>query len=124
MQVRKQLDLFIIIAVSLIALTAAPAWSHVFPLRSDPRVGSEVKAPPSSIRIWFDGPLEPIFSEMKLFNGSGKEVETDQSQVAKNDDTLLTLRVDGIGPGKYRVWWGVVGKDGHRTEGDFTFQIK
>jgi methionine-rich copper-binding protein CopC len=26
--------------------------------------------------------------------------------------------------GRYRVFWTVVARDGHRTEGDFSFRVK
>lgn len=107
-----------------VVLFAPDVWAHAFPIRSEPKVGSEVKAPPAQVKIWFDGELEPAFSSIKLIGSDGKEVSAAESKVDEKDPTLLTLSLPTIGPGKYQVKWEVVAKDGHRTEGDFTFKLK
>ncbi len=113
----------ILFSTALVAILATRAWPHAFPLRSEPKVGSEISKSPEFIRIWFDSPLEAVFSNLKLFDPEGVEVDTGSGKVVLNDETLLILPIKEIRPGKYRVWWGVVGIDGHRTEGDFTFEI-
>jgi methionine-rich copper-binding protein CopC len=37
---------------------------------------------------------------------------------------LLEASLPPLPPGTYRVVWSVVSKDGHRTQGDYTFAIK
>jgi hypothetical protein len=34
------------------------------------------------------------------------------------------VSLPSLSPGTYRVIWSVVARDGHRTEGDYTFTIK
>ncbi|MFQ5780267.1 MAG: copper resistance protein CopC [Nitrospiria bacterium] len=114
----------LLFSVFLITVFTTGVWGHVFPVRSDPKVGSEIEAPPELVRIWFDGPLESVFSEIKLFDSGGERIDQGKGKVVSNDPTLLTLPLQPLGPGKYRVRWEVVAKDGHRTEGDFTFQIR
>lgn len=114
----------VLLALLLVALFAPRLWAHAFPMRSEPKVGSEVKEPPVQVKIWFDGELEPAFSSMKLTGPDGKEVAPAESKVDEKDPTLLALSLPKIMPGKYQVKWEVVAKDGHRTEGDFTFKLK
>ena len=114
----------LLLPLLLSPLLAPSVWAHAFPTRSDPKVGSEIGEAPPSIRIWFDGDLEPAFSGMRLFDSEGREVDHGGAGVDEKDPALLTLPVSKIGPGKYRVQWEAVAKDGHRTEGDFTFKIK
>jgi hypothetical protein len=42
----------------ILVIWPALVWAHAFPDHSEPRVGHTVD-PPSSVRVWFDGALEP-----------------------------------------------------------------
>ncbi|HET6369886.1 MAG TPA: copper resistance protein CopC [Nitrospiria bacterium] len=106
-----------------VLLIAASAFAHAFPDHSEPRVGSE-GGPPSEVKIWFDGPLEPVFSDLQVFDHSGKQVDKGDAKVNPKDDTLLQVTVPPLPPGEYKVAWGVVARDGHRTEGNFKFWVK
>jgi methionine-rich copper-binding protein CopC len=37
---------------------------------------------------------------------------------------LLEVSLPSLPTGNYHVFWSVVARDGHRTEGDYTFTIK
>ncbi|MBI1822352.1 MAG: copper resistance protein CopC [Nitrospirae bacterium] len=100
------------------------AFAHVFPDHSDPRVGSEIKDAPSSVRIWFDGQLEPIFSTLQVFDSSGKEVTHQDARVNEKDTAILEVSIPHLPPGKYQVNWKALARDGHLTEGKFYFTIK
>jgi methionine-rich copper-binding protein CopC len=45
-------------------------------------------------------------------------------RVDPKDPTLLEVSVPPLPPGRYHVFWSVIARDGHRTEGDFPFRIK
>jgi methionine-rich copper-binding protein CopC len=109
-------------SVALLA-SAGPAWAHAFPDHSEPRVGSEIKEPPRTVRIWFDGRLEPLFSTIHVMNRQGQRVDTGPGGVDSDDPTLLVTPVPPLPPGVYTVVWEVVAIDGHRTEGRFDFTI-
>ena len=40
------------------------------------------------------------------------------------DGRLLEVTVPPLTSGRYRVYWSVIARDGHRTEGDFRFRVK
>jgi methionine-rich copper-binding protein CopC len=61
------------IAVAL-ALTPAGVSAHAFPDHSEPRVGYSVEAP-RSVRIWFDGAIEPVFSTIRVEDGDKRRVD-------------------------------------------------
>ena len=106
-----------------VLLTAASAWSHAFPDHSEPRVGWTVPTPPPRVRIWFDGAIEPIFSTITVMSADKQRVDKGDGQVNPSDNTILEVSLPPLPPGKYRVFWSVVARDGHRTEGDFPFTI-
>src|SRR5882724_7604785 len=101
--------------LAAVALLAAPglAAAHAFPDHSEPRVG-----------IWFDGQLEPVFSTVHVENADRQRVDKRDARVDPSDQTLLEVSLPPLPPGRYRVFWSVVARDGHRTEGDFSFRIR
>ena len=105
-------------------LVARSGWAHAFPDRSEPRVGATLSASPSEVRIWFDGELEPVFSLIRVENGEKQRVDRGDGRVSPQNSRLLEISVPPLPPGKYRVFWSVIARYGHRTEGDFPFRIK
>jgi methionine-rich copper-binding protein CopC len=109
----------------VVGLVSAPVavWAHAFPDHSEPRVGHSVEAP-HSIRIWFDGEIEPVFSTIHVEDGDKQRVDDGDGHVDPKDTTLLEVSVPVLPPGRYQVYWSVVARDGHRTEGSFPFRVK
>ncbi len=112
--------------ISLALLCALPAvsWGHAFPDHSDPRVGSTVSDPPSMVRIWFDGDLEPVFSKIMVHTMDGRMVDKGDGHVDPKDSTLLEVSIPPLPPGTYLVMWSVIARDGHHTMGQYTFTVK
>ncbi len=111
----------------LVCLCIVPEVSlgHAFPDHADPKVGSTVSAAPTSVRIWFDSDLEPVFSTIMVHNAdNGKMVDKRDGRVDAADPTILEVSVPPLPAGTYFVIWSVVARDGHRTTGNFTFTIK
>jgi len=86
-------------------------------------VGSE-GGPPPEVKIWFDGPLEPVFCEIKVLDSGGKRVDKGDGRVDASDNHLLRVSLPPLPPGAYTVFWAVVAWDGHRTVGRFEFKVK
>ena len=111
------------VAVALLA-TVGPASAHAFPDHSDPRVGHTVDAPPPAVRIWFDGAIEPVFSTLRVEDANARRVDRNDAHVDPGDPTVLEVSLPPLPSGRYQVFWSVVARDGHRTEGRFPFRIK
>ncbi|MBI2902788.1 MAG: copper resistance protein CopC [Candidatus Methylomirabilis oxyfera] len=105
-------------------LVTTSAWGHAFPDHSEPRVGWTVPTPPPRVRIWFDGALEPVFSTITVMNANSERVDKGDGRVNPSDSTILEVSLPPLPSGRYRVFWSVVARDGHRTEGDFPFTIE
>jgi len=101
------------------------AEAHAFPDHSSPQVGSELPSPPSTVRIWFDGDIEPVFSTLIVKTAAGTQVSEGQGRVSGADSTLLeAVLPHSLPPGSYYVYWSVIARDGHHTAGRFPFSIK
>ena len=105
-------------------LAPGPVWSHAFPDHSEPRVGHTVDSPPAAVRIWFDGAVEPVFSTLRVEDDHKGRVDKGDARVNPSDNTVLEVSLPPLASGRYRVFWSVVARDGHRTEGNFTFRVK
>jgi copper resistance protein C len=99
------------------------AQAHAFPVRSDPRVGWTVAISPPIVTIWFDGELEPAFSTITVYNSAKQQVDKGNSRVNGSDASVLEVDLPPLASGTYHVYWKVLAKDTHVTEGDFTFAI-
>jgi methionine-rich copper-binding protein CopC len=111
----------ILALILILSFFLSSAWGHAFPLRSEPRVGRTTATPPPNVKIWFDGELEPVFSTIAVYNSAKQRVDKGNGRVSPSDATLLEVDLLPLPSGTYRVYWNVVAKDTHRTEGDFLF---
>ena len=100
------------------------AWGHAFPQREEPSAGATVAVAPALVRIWFDAALEPAFSSLRVQTARGQPIPHEEGQVDAGNATLLTVRLPPLASGTYRVLWSVVARDGHRTEGTYTFTVQ
>lgn len=107
-----------------VATGGSPARGHAFLDHSDPRVGHTLDAPPATVRVWFDGDIEPVFSSIHVETADKQRIDKGNGRVDSEDSKLLEVDVPPLPSGEYHVFWSVVARDGHRTEGSFPFQVK
>jgi methionine-rich copper-binding protein CopC len=107
-----------------LALLPGEAGAHAFVSRSEPRAGANLGESPSQIRIWFDGPVEPLFLEIRVENGAKQRVDRNDARLNPDDRSLVEVGLPRLPPGRYRVFWSVIARDGHRREGSFSFLVK
>ena len=67
--------------------------------------------------------IEPAFSSIQVFDATGKQVDKKDTHSDRSNRSLLQISLPPLGPGTYKVVWGVVSVDTHVTKGDFSFQI-
>lgn len=102
---------------------AGAACAHVFPRKQEPGAGATVAAP-AQVRIAFDGPLEPAFSSLTVTDAAGTQVNAAKSAVDAHQAEVMTVALPALQAGHYTVHWVAVASDGHRTHGDYTFDVK
>jgi len=120
---QKQFLPFVIAVLAVIA-AAVRVEAHAFLVRAEPRVGSKVNKAPSEVRIWFSEAVRTGASSIKVFDGSGKEIDKkDTHSDRANPAVLCVSLVPPLTAGSYKVIWRVTSADTHVTDGDFRFQI-
>jgi methionine-rich copper-binding protein CopC len=108
-------------AAALVVTSAASAHAHL--ASSDPAANADAVAP-TAVTIHFTEPLEPAFSRITLADASGKAATQAVSEVDKQDARVMRLPLPQLSAGRYAVHWIAVATDGHRTQGDFAFNVK
>ncbi|MGH8363297.1 MAG: copper resistance CopC family protein [Gammaproteobacteria bacterium] len=115
----------LLLALSLALVTMPAARAHAFPQNSSPHVGSTLAASPTTVEVWFDGEIEPVFSTLVVENAAGTQVSQGNGQVSSSDNTLLETTLPASLPaGQYFVYWSVIARDGHHTAGRFPFTVQ
>lgn len=112
----------LMLLVAIVLLLPRAALAHAFPEAEEPKVGSTVRSPPQQVAIQFDAPIEALFSKLDVLDNSGQSEDDGTPQVNADTRTLM-VHLKPLTPGDYTVKWSVVAKDGHRTEGSYTFTV-
>ena len=110
--------------LSGLILFVAGVGAHAFVIRSEPGSGATLAEAPAQVRIWFDGPVEPMFIDVRVEDGRKQRVDKGGGRLHLKDNTLVEAQLAPLAAGRYRVFWSVVARDGHRREGEFSFLVK
>jgi methionine-rich copper-binding protein CopC len=110
------------VLVGTFALSSA-ALAHVFPKKQEPGAGATVSSP-AQVRILFDGPLEPSFTTLSVTDASGKQVNVEKASIDPQQPATVSVALPALVAGHYTVHWAAVASDGHRTHGDYSFDVK
>jgi hypothetical protein len=113
----------LILCIALLLLDVRFAEAHAFLDHSDPKVGSQVQAAPTEVKVWFTQKLVVMFCNLQVFDEAGKEVDKRDKKLDASDPELLIVSVLPLRPGKYKVVWRATSVDTHVTNGDFTFEV-
>ena len=111
-------------ATGVVMASVGDVRAHAFVSRSEPRTGATIVEPPSRVRIWFDGPIESMFAAIYVEDRDKRRVDNGDGRVNPSDNRLLEVGLVPLSPGRYRVVWSVIARDGHPREGNFTFLLK
>jgi len=109
---------------TLLLLLAVSVSAHGILERTEPRANGTVATPPSHVRLWFTGALEPAYSRVRVEDERGARVDLGDSAVDGQNRALLRVSVPALAAGRYKVVWRVLSVDSHVTEGTFSFSVK
>jgi methionine-rich copper-binding protein CopC len=114
----------LLVATAAIPIVVAVAHAHAFLSQAVPPVGVVVSASPPEIRLKFTQEIEPAFSGAELPTAEGQPIAAGPATTNPRDKMELVMRLPLLAPGRYKVRWHVVSVDTHRTEGDYSFEIR
>lgn len=100
------------------------AMAHAVLERSVPAAGAMLNIAPSTVTIFLDSELEPVFNKLIVKNDQGEKVSQGNGNVASGDAKSLSVNLSTKAKGVYHVYWDVVSRDGHRASGNFTYTVQ
>lgn len=114
-----------LLAALVLAVAPQISWAHAHVGTSSPAKDAVVKTTPANVTLTLTEGLEAAFSSLTLVDAGGKAVPTGKSALAPGDNKTLVLPIGKDLPaGAYTVKWQALSKDGHKTQGSWSFTVQ
>ena len=116
----------IIISSILFVIPNIPnSYAHAFVTKSDPAKGQSLATQPSKVDVYLSNPIDIRYSQLKVLNSSGKEIQQKDLHYINDDQSTLSVSLPpGLKDGIYTITTKVLDQtDGHVTENAFVFAI-
>jgi copper resistance protein C len=125
---RARAGLWVPVAVVLGAVIAllspAIAAAHAKYNSSNPGANAILKAAPSTVTVNFLENVNPVGSDLTIYDATGKVVSTGPAQVSHSNTKMMVVGMKGDGSDNYMVVWRTVSlDDGAPDIGAFNFFI-
>ncbi len=125
---KQKLILFLLIVSPIVLLTIPHipnSYAHALIANSNPKPSQSLSSAPSKIDVTFTDPVDIHYSQIKVLDPTGKEIENKDVQYINGDQTALTVTLpSGLPNGVYTVSTKVLDQtDGHVTENAFVFAV-
>lgn len=99
------------------------AHAHPFYLDSQPQQSSNAPVNTNQVTVHFSEPVEIQFSEMKVLDSTGQEIDNKDTKYFKGEDSLV-VTTPPLQDGVYTVTTKVLSKvDGHLVNNAFSFAV-
>ncbi|MBV9542853.1 MAG: copper resistance protein CopC [Chloroflexi bacterium] len=93
-------------AVLLVVLIQQTTEAHAVLLRATPSSSESLARAPSDVQLLFSEPIDPVFSNVRVVDSNGTQVDLGDSHVDPNNDRLLAVSLpSNLGNGAYSVQW-------------------
>lgn len=120
--VRRALALVLVLLAGLIA--PASALAHATLQSTLPERGQKLDTAPEEVVFIFDESVEGAFGALRVFDASGKEVQTGEAFHPDNRGERIGIKLKpGLGDGTYTATYRVVSADGHPISSGFVFTV-
>ncbi|MCI0544757.1 MAG: copper resistance protein CopC [Actinobacteria bacterium] len=79
--------------------------------------------PPPRVVLTFNERLEPAFTRVSVWDGSGQQVDLKDGGVDPSNPRVVIVSLTLLRPGRYTVRYRVLSVDGHIVEASFPFTV-
>ena len=123
----KLIAIMVIVVVSSVILipNIPNSYAHAFVTKSDPAPSQSLSSPPSKVDVYFSDPVDIRYSEVKVLDSDGKQIQgNDQHYIGGNQLSLSVSLPPNLKNGIYTISTKVLDQtDGHVTEDAFAFGV-
>ena len=124
MRLKKHAVWLIGLVVFYGAWMASPALAHAELVRSIPEANAILDHSPAQIELFLSEPIEAAFSQIKVFDTNGHEVDAGKPVVGSGDPEWISRSLVPLPDGIYTVSWVALSEiDGHLSAGSFPFAV-
>jgi len=114
----------VIAAIAWVTVTAGSVLAHASLDHAEPKVGSAVESP-AEVKIWFTDDADLRGTTIEVLDASGKQVDKkDLHGDPKAKSIVVVSLLPKLPAGKYKVIWHARCPQGHKTKGEFSFEVK
>jgi copper resistance protein C len=111
----------VLLSAAALLLGGSPAWAHSRLVASNPAPDSSLDAPPATVSLTFNEPVQLGFTTIAVVGPDGADYRTGE---VTEVDTTISVPVLPLGPaGPYELGYRVVSADGHPVSGAVTFSL-
>jgi methionine-rich copper-binding protein CopC len=115
----------LILATALTATAATAAFAHAELESALPAANATVKEAPKTIELDFSEELNAKLSKIEVEDSMGMQVDKSDSHIAADNEKHLSVDLNALGAGTYKVnWTSVASDDGHKLTGSYTFTVQ
>ena len=112
------------LVVALLFVSPSTLWSHASLVKSVPARRAQIFQSPALIQLWFNERLEARFSSLTVIDSGGKRVDRGDVAVDTKEPKRISVGVNPLLPGQYKIRFRVLSVDGHIVEDEFPFTIR
>ena len=113
----------LVTTIGVVLVLPGRALAHAELLSTSPAAGAVLDESPATITLTFTEPVEINLGGVRLFDGSGNEVDAGATGHPGGHNSQVAVDVGELANGSYVVDWRVVSADSHPVQGAFTFQV-
>ncbi|MBI1828538.1 MAG: copper resistance protein CopC [Thaumarchaeota archaeon] len=122
-----QIILVVIIILSIVFVipNIPNSYAHAFVTKSDPVPSQSLATQPSKVDVYFNDPIDIRYSQLKVLDSNGNEVQEKDQHYINNDESTLSVSLpSGLKDGVHTVTTKVLDQtDGHVTKNAYVFAI-
>jgi len=117
--------IFVISSMLIVIPNIPNSYAHASVTKSDPSDRQSLVNQPTKVDVYFNDPIDIRYSQLKVLNSSGMEIQQKDLHYINNDEHTLSVSLpSGLKDGIYTVTTKVLDHtDGHVTKNAYAFAI-
>ena len=116
---------FFALLLMVAGFCAPQAQAHAHLKSQYPAAGADMSAAPQALTLNFSEGVEPGFSGLTLIGPDNATIPTGAIKTDPANPAQIIVPIEKpLTPGAYQVHWHVVSVDGHKSQGDYHFNVK
>lgn len=114
-----------LIMLVLMVCFSSTVFAHSALIKADPGPRSVLKTTPKVLRLWFNEPIELVYSKIMIKQeGDTKETVLKNLRHVDKQSSSIEVELPELDSGTINVHYKVLSVDGHVVDSGYTFVIK